>query len=364
MKLGEKRMNIKIKNIVSRAVCAVLCTAAVVMGVCGADVSLYAAKGSGTYQKKAAAGEELWVIPGGMPFGVKLYAEGVSVVEVGEVKGCGTVSTPARDAGMREMDIITEVNGQRVSDAATVSELIASSGGKAIVLTVKRGEQTLSLTLTPVIADDGKYRAGIVIKDSTSGIGTVTYINPEDGSFAGLGHGICEGERGNLAALTRGAVVNVAISGVVKGQSGVPGELRGYFCSGKIGTVLSNTECGVYGVFAENPKGTSETPIEVAAPGEMCEGDAEILCTTDGTGAQRYSVKISSIEHTGKATKNFVVTVTDARLIERTGGIVQGMSGSPILQNGKLVGALTHVLVNEPTKGYGIFIENMLNAAG
>ena len=231
-------------------------------------------------------------------------------------------------------------------------------------MTVRRGEDEFITELTPVLcADDGKYKAGLLIRDGTAGIGTVTYVDPETGSFAGLGHGICESGSDKLAPLTRGAVVNVTVSGIAKGQPGVPGELKGYFSSGKIGTLFGNTECGVYGVFAEYPRGMCADTVEAAKTGEICAGDAELWCTTDESGVGKYTVQISDIDHSGRSVKNFVVTVTDPVLLNKTGGIVQGMSGSPIIQNGKLIGALTHVLVNDPTKGYGIFIENMLSAA-
>ncbi len=348
------------KNI-SQRVLSFICTVAMLIVVCGADTPVYAHGEGGT---RPILSEDLRLIPGGVPFGVKLYSEGVSVIEVTDVMYKGKATSPARLAGVCAGDIIVSLDGENVSDAARVSEIIASSGGKTIEIAIKRGEEMVSVTLTPTIADDGKYKAGIIIKDSTAGIGTVTYINPEDGSFAGLGHGICEGDTGILAPLTRGAVVNVAISGITRGQCGAPGELKGYFCSGKIGTLFTNTECGVYGIFAEYPKGVGTEAVEVGCSEEILAGEAEIWCTTDSSGVQKYTVKISDIEHSKKSTKNFVVTITDPRLIERTGGIVQGMSGSPIIQNGKLVGAVTHVLINDPTKGYGIFIENMLEAAG
>ena len=311
-----------------------------------------------------AQGADTKLIPGGVPFGVKLYAEGVSVVGVKDVKSGESSTSPARDAGIREKDIILALDGKKVSAAAEVSDIVSQSNGNSIKITVKRGESQFDATLTPVLSDeDGKYRAGLLIRDGTAGIGTVTYVSPEDGSFAGLGHGICESGTTELAPLKRGAVVNVAISGITKGQAGAPGELQGYFSSGKIGTLFGNTECGVYGIFAEYPKGISDETVSVGNTEEIREGDAELWCTTDSSGVGKYAVKISDIDHSGRNIKNFVVTVTDPVLLEKTGGIVQGMSGSPILQNGKLVGAVTHVLVNDPTRGYGIFIENMLKSA-
>ncbi len=307
---------------------------------------------------------ELKLIPGGMPFGVSLDAECITVVGVCDIISGGKPVSPAKDAGIEEKDTIIALNGQKVTNAAMVSELIDSAGGSPVEVTVKRGDSRLELTVHPAISDeDGKYRAGLFIREGTAGIGTVTYIDPETGSFAGLGHGICELDSGKLVPVTRGVVVNVAISGVVKGKVGSPGELQGYFSSGKIGTLFSNRDCGVYGVFCEYPEWFCPEAIPVAATNEICEGDAEILCTTGYDGIGRYKVTLSHIDHSGKKSKNFVVTVTDPTLLEKTGGIVQGMSGSPIIQNGKLVGAVTHVLVNDPTRGYGIFIENMLKTA-
>ncbi len=305
---------------------------------------------------------ELKLIPGGMPFGVSLDAECVTVVGVCDIISGGKAVSPAKDAGIEEKDMIIALNGQKITNAAMVSEMINGASGSPLDITVKRGDSQLKLTVQPVISDeDGKYRAGLFIREGTAGIGTVTYIHPETGSFAGLGHGICELDSGKLVPVTRGVVVNVAINGVVKGKMGSPGELQGYFSSGKIGTLFSNRDCGVYGVFCEYPEGFRSEAVPVAPINEIREGDAEILCTTGSDGIGRYKVTLSHVDRSGKKVKNFVVTVTDPELLNRTGGIVQGMSGSPVIQNGKLVGAVTHVLVNDPTRGYGIFIENMLS---
>ena len=309
--------------------------------------------------------ENVSLIPGGVPFGVKLYSNGVVVVGVGDVTCSAKNVSPARDAGFMERDIIRAVNGKTVSEAAQVAELVSASEGKPIEFTVFRDDKELTINVTPVLSEtDGKYKTGLLIRDSTAGIGTVTYINPEIGSFAGLGHGICDTDTGELIELTRGTVVNVAISDVVKGQPGIPGELKGYFSSGKIGTIFGNNDCGVYGIFSEYPSGVGNEALPIALSSEITEGDAELWCTTDGGGVGKYTVNISNIDHSGRNIKNFVVTVTDPALLECTGGIVQGMSGSPLIQNGKLIGAVTHVLINDPSRGYGIFIENMLASAG
>ncbi len=305
------------------------------------------------------------LIAGGVPFGVKLYTEGVVVLGVGEVQCDSGAVSPARDAGIMEKDVICAIDGSRVSTVEEIIAMMNAGDGRSVSVTVNREGSEMTFDITPVRStEDGKYRAGLWIKDSTAGIGTVTYIDPDQARFAGLGHGICDGDTGELIPLTRGTIVNVAISGVVKGQPGLPGELKGYFSSGKIGTLLGNKECGVYGIFAELPAGVGTEAIPIALSSEIREGTAQLLCTIDGSGVCAYTVNISNIDHTGRNVKNFIVTVTDPALLERTGGIVQGMSGSPIIQDGKIVGAVTHVLINDPTKGYGIFIENMLDAAG
>ncbi len=334
---------------------------ALTVGITCFGSSLFAAE---LYEIGYSDISKLKLIPGGMPFGVSLNEESVTVVELGEVISGGVSVSPAKDAGVMEKDRIMAINGERITCAAVLSELIAGSRGAPMEITVKRGESELNLMMTPVVSDeDGHYRAGLFIREGTAGIGTVTYIDPETGRFAGLGHGICELDSGKLVPVSRGSVVNVSISGIVKGKVGSPGELQGYFSSGKIGTLFANRECGVYGVFCELPVGTCRQ-VCFAAPSEAVhEGDAEIMCTAGNDGIGSYRVRLSHIDHSENNVKNFIVTVTDPALLERTGGIVQGMSGSPIIQDGKLIGAVTHVFVNDPTRGYGIFIENMLSGS-
>ena len=344
-----------IKNKLTRLT-ALLCVLMFIFGVGGVNLSPAV-----IVTASETADDSLCLIPGGVPFGVRIYCEGVLIVGVTDVKSSGESKSPAKDAGIKANDIITNINGERITTVDEVMSAIAGCDGNKLSLTIKRQNSELTVDIHPVKSDDdGKYKTGLWIRDSTAGIGTVTFINPKTNSFAGLGHGICDADTGELLPLSRGTVVNVEISGIEKGQAGVPGELKGFFSSGKIGSLTGNTECGVYGVLAELPTGANSEAIPVAQSSEVVEGDAEILCTTDGQGIGRYKIRISNIDHSGREIKNFVVTIVDERLIEKTGGIVQGMSGSPIIQNGKLIGAVTHVLVNNPTKGYGIFIENML----
>ena len=199
------------------------------------------------------------------------------------------------------------------------------------------------------------------MRDSTAGIGTMTYYNPSTGEFAGLGHGICDVDTGLLMPLLSASVVDVEITDIIKGRKGTPGELKGSFDSIKRGKLSGNTNCGVYGIMDKSPENVIAKPCEIALEDEICEGEAFILCELDDDGIKEYKIEISKIKKDNTHGKNFVIEVVDEYLLSKTGGIVQGMSGSPVIQNGKLVGAVTHVLVNNPSKGYGIFIQNMLS---
>ena len=302
--------------------------------------------------------------PGGMPFGAKMFTEGLVVSSLTEVDGANGPCRPAYDAGIRERDILLKINGESLSSAEKLAEQIAHGGGEPIEITVQRNGMEMTFTVCPVLSQSEKqYKTGMWIRDNTAGIGTVTFIDPASGEFAGLGHGICDSETGALLPLSRGIIVDVTISGVQKGESGVPGELKGYFTSGKRGSLIGNTDAGVYGVFTALPADiTEDKAIPIALKEEIHDGKATLLCTLDENGIHEYEVMIRKIRNS-LDNKNLEVTVTDPALLEKTGGIVQGMSGSPLIQDGKLLGAVTHVLINDPTKGYGIFIENMLSAA-
>ena len=308
----------------------------------------------------ATANEQL-LIPGGMPFGVKFSTDGVLVVGFCDVDTASGKINPAYAAGLRAGDVIRKLDDRPIHDATALSEAMDVGGGQPFSVTFIREDSERTVTVTPAYSvSEGKYKSGIWIRDSGAGIGTVTFIDPDSGMFAGLGHGICDGDTGQLIPLQRGTVIDVTISGIVRGLPGTPGEVKGYFNSEKLGSVFGNTDCGVFGLFSRIPTACGD-PIPVAARGELHEGKAEILCSLDTDTVTHYDVTISAINPTAKSNKCFTVTVTDPDLIAKTGGIVQGMSGSPIIQDGKLVGAVTHVLVNDPTTGYGIFIDNMLS---
>ena len=304
--------------------------------------------------------KEISLYPGGMPFGVKLYTDGVIVAGVTEVDTKDGKKTPSADGGLKVGDIIKKVNENAVNTTDEISSAVEQSGGNELSLTVIRNDKELILKIIPVLSkSDNLFKAGMWLRDSTAGLGTVTFISPKNNAFAGLGHGICDVDTGNLMPLRKGTVVNVTIKGISKGTAGDPGELKGAFAPGRIGSLINNTMCGVYGILSESTFSNLSEPIKIGLKDEIKTGDAEIICTvTDKT--ERYSAKIVKIGNKDADQKNFVIKITDKRLLDATGGIVQGMSGSPVIQNGKLVGAVTHVLVNDPTKGYGIFIENML----
>ena len=295
------------------------------------------------------------LIVAGTPFGVKFHTEGVLVVGIPSEKG------PACEAGIRKGDIITAIDGEKVDSAENFSEKVRTSGGNALTLDYKSGEEVHSVTVTPNVDESGEYKIGVWVRDSAAGIGTITFINPETMAFAGLGHGICESAGGEPIPLAFGSAEDVTLTGIVVGKAGAPGELRGSFAGRKMGKLTKNDITGVYGVLVEIPEIVKEEKYPVCRSSDIKEGKAYIYATVDSEGRKRYEIEISSIEKDGKD-RNFSVRVTDEALLAKTGGIVQGMSGSPIIQDGKLIGAVTHVLVNDPTRGYGIFIENMLDA--
>ena len=301
--------------------------------------------------------------PGGIPFGIKFITEGVLIVGFCDFKNGGATVNPSSAAGLKAGDRILSINSRSLQSAEELTKIVEESGGKPLKIVYSRDGNKKETILTPLFSDsEGAYKTGIYVKDSGAGIGTISYIDPETLEFGGLGHGICEGE-GGLIPISKGSVVDVNINGVKKGEIGTPGELRGYFSSGRVGSLLINNNCGVFGAFAKIPSGLPSEPLSIGLKEDLKSGRAYIYTTLEGCAPKKYEIEISNIKLTEAQGKCFTVKVTDKALLEKTGGIVQGMSGSPIIQNGKLVGAVTHVLINDPTTGYGIFIENMLNAS-
>ncbi|MBQ8356697.1 MAG: SpoIVB peptidase [Clostridia bacterium] len=300
---------------------------------------------------------------GGIPFGVRFFTDGVLVVGYCDVQSGGGAHNPAKDAGLRPGDCIYQINEEKIDSAANLAEAIEKNGTCPLTLSFRREGKERTARITPLPCDeDGRLRTGLYVRDSGAGIGTVTFVT-EQNTFGGLGHGICDGESGTLIPMARGSVMGVTIAGMNKGAAGAPGELKGHFSAGKTGSLTQNTPCGVFGAFAERPSlPTGALPI--AYRDEVHDGAVTLWCTLDDNVPREYNAEITAINRAAEGNKCFTVHITDKALLEKTGGIIQGMSGSPIIQDGHLVGAVTHVLIGDPTTGYGIFIENMLNQMG
>ncbi len=309
------------------------------------------------------AAQRTYVVPLGDAFGIKLYTKGVVVVKTDEVTTARGIVNPAGEAGIKVGDIITAIDGGKVERNEDVSQKFADSGGKEIVLSIIRnGEQLTVRVRAALSAIDGKYKVGIWVRDSSAGIGTLTFYDRSTGIFAGLGHAVCDVDTGEIMPLSGGEAVEAEIKGSYRGESGTPGELCGVFGRSVIGKLLLNNDTGVYGM-ATNIK-YSRKQLPVAMSYEVNPGNAQIIAEIDESGTKAYDVEIIKVsQNTDSHQKNMVIKVTDEGLIRKTGGIVQGMSGSPIIQNGMLVGAVTHVFVNNPLQGYAVFAQNMVKTA-
>ncbi len=300
----------------------------------------------------ANSGEYLYL--GGIPAGFTLNTRGASVVGLTDVITKDGLKSPAKDAGIEVGDLILSINGIDVNNAEDISKSLKSS--KELVVDIKRKCEQFETTITPAQDLTKNYKLGVFIKDSVSGIGTITYILGD--KIASLGHPVVD-ENGELMDIIGGNIFSCDINGYKKGERGMPGELHGYFSkSSKIGNINKNTIYGVYGAINKNDFDYSKL-IKIEK-GSAEVGKASIFTTIEGDLPKEYSVSIVKTD-TFSDTKNLVIKINDKKLLDTTGGIVQGMSGSPIVQNGKLVGAVTHVFINDPTRGFGISIENMIN---
>lgn len=299
------------------------------------------------------------VIPCGIPFGIKLFTEGIMVVKTDSITVDGKVYNPARDSGIEVGDIITHVNSEKVNYTEDLPVIINNSKGKPVTLTIIRDNKTISKTIIPIDTGNHCYKIGVWVRDSSAGIGTMTFYHKQSKAFGGLGHGICDVDTGELMPMSQGEVTGAAIDSVTKARTGCAGTLNGHHTTDEKGYIISNCESGVFGYINESPVDNKAIPI--AYKQEVKTGKAQIICTVDNGEPSYYDIEIESINFNESAkTKNIVIEITDEELLKKTNGIVQGMSGSPIIQNNKLVGAVTHVFVNEPSKGYGIFAENMI----
>lgn len=300
--------------------------------------------------------------PVGRTVAIELETEGVLVAGLAQVETEAGSICPAGEAGLMPGDRIFAVNGLRVTGSDDFLDAVHAAGSSPVSLRAERNGQELDMVVRPARGLDGESYLGLWLRGSISGIGTVTFHDPASGLFGALGHGVCAGENsGSLLPIRSGTVGPAAVGEVVRGEKGMPGELVGVPESGvSLGSVTSNTEAGIFG-SASALQGFQTMPV--AAAGEVVPGEAMILSTVSGSTPQTYRVQITRIDRSGEDLRQLSLQVTDPRLLTLTGGIVQGMSGSPILQNGKIVGAVTHVLVNDPCRGYGIFLEDMLAAA-
>ncbi len=298
------------------------------------------------------------VIPSGEAVGIAVKTKGLLVTGITEITNAdGNSVNAAYKAGVRKGDIITAVDGNVLKTNEELADYVVNRPNK-IILTIERKSKIINLLIKPVKTNDG-YKLGIWVRDSTAGIGTLTFINPHDKTFSGLGHSISDVDTNDILTIRDGNILKCDILEPTTGKKGVPGELNGAFSNESLGKITSNSESGIFGEYSKEISGK---PIEVAEPDEIQRSKALILSNVDGNGVKAYDIEIKKISKRDLQNRNLVIEVTDQQLLDKTGGIVQGMSGSPIIQNGKLIGAVTHVFVNAPTKGYGIFIENMLNS--
>lgn len=304
----------------------------------------------------------------GNTVGVKIKLDGILVIGISSVISGDEKIVPARNTGIKPGSVITAVNGKAAGSIDDLVDAIEQSGGKPLKIRFKTGETVQETLVTPArSSEDGRYHIGLWVRDSTAGIGTLTFYDPDTGKFGALGHGITDVDTGTLMSVKTGEILESDILGVKMSRSGIPGELKGVFSEGRhLGTILANTEVGIYGKLDRDAMGRLRGRIyPVGVRANIREGPAKILSNIDGKNIEEYDIVIQKVSRQSlNGSKGMIIKITDERLLKTTGGIVQGMSGSPVIQDGRIVGAVTHVLVNDPTRGYGIFIETMLmNAA-
>lgn len=315
---------------------------------------------------------DLRVIPGGQTIGVKVRSAGILIVGHHQVMDSdGKKHSPGEAAGLKLGDLITKINGSPINEINKITEICKKYGNdkQPLQVTYKRGGQLNETLLKPVYdADDKAWRLGLYIRDSAAGVGTLTFYAPDQGVYGALGHVITDLDTQTPIEVGEGQILQSSVTSINKSQNGEPGEKRAQFVKeGKVlGNIERNTPFGIFGKMKEIPTHSySDHAVPVAFAEDVKEGPAEILTVVNGQKVERFDIEIAHVsKQSGPATKGMVIKITDKRLLSKTGGIVQGMSGSPILQDGKLIGAVTHVFVNDPSSGYGCFIEWMLQDAG
>jgi stage IV sporulation protein B len=302
------------------------------------------------------------LVPAGETIGIHVDATGLLVVGIAEVETANGRSSPAWDAGIRIGDILMAVGSRKVNTIQELRESLSENTGEVSVRVIRDGRE-MQLSVIPIFTPDGEGELGLWLRSGISGLGTMTYYDPENRQFGALGHGVSDAETGIMIPLLSGKIGMATVDTIERGEKGKPGEAKGKLgFDAPVGTVERNTEFGIFGVITEGTAADSRSTLEICPLRELHCGPAQILSDISGT-MTAYRIEISRIYPENDGGRDLLITVTDPSLLELTGGIVQGMSGSPILQNDRIAGAVTHVLVNDPTRGYGIGIERMLEAA-
>ncbi|WP_404456377.1 SpoIVB peptidase [Virgibacillus necropolis] len=337
----------------------------------GEDQLFYSIAGIPIKKVDVSVLEDLKVIPGGQSIGVQLHTVGVLVVGHHRITGTSKKLSPGEEANIKVGDIILKINGEQIKEMQDVKPFVEKAGkaNESLDVTIKRGNEKIQTKLTPIMdAKENEYRIGLYIRDSAAGIGTMTFYDPKSKRYGALGHVISDMDTQKPIEIYNGAIVNSTVTSIDKGSNGTPGEKQAKFSvdADEIGTITKNSPFGIFGKLKEKmDNGKYNKPMPVALSHEVEEGPAKILTVIEGEKIEEFDVEIvSSVPQKFPATKGMVIQITDPELLKKTGGIVQGMSGSPILQNGKIIGAVTHVFVNDPTSGYGVHIEWMLQEAG
>ncbi len=307
----------------------------------------------------SAETNDKYVYLGGDAFGIKMFTKGAMVINLESFQCKSGTVCPAEESGLKINDNIIYVEDIKIQNNETLENVIENSKGDDLDFIIERDNRKIEIEITPIKDENGDYKIGAWIRDSCSGIGTISYYDEENKIYAGLGHGICDIDTNNLINLDSGTICKASIVGVSKAKNGVAGTLNGYLQSDDAGNLLINSNLGVYGSYTEL---NNKTKIKIANTNEVSTGEATIYSTVDSNGIQSFEANIIDICDTNcNNNKNFVIEITDKDLLSVTGGIVQGMSGSPVVQNGKLVGVINHVFINSPEKGYCVFAQNMVS---
>ena len=309
--------------------------------------------------------EKTTVIPSGELIGIKMYASGVLVVGMSEIQGEDNQKyKPYLDSGIKEGDMIVEINNEKIDNTDKLIKVVNNSKGKEIQIKYVRENEIINTSILPVKNNSNEYKIGLWVRDAAAGVGTLTFYEPSTRSFAALGHGIVDIDTGEIFDIANGELVGSKLISIQKGEKNNPGEIKGAIDSDdSIGSISKNTNFGVFGSISgiENLNLSNTKEYEVALRSEIQTGEAEIICELEDGKKETYKIEIEKIYTSNNYdNKSMLIKITDQRLLEKTGGIIQGMSGTPIIQNGKFIGAITNVLVSDPTVGYAIFADLMI----